>query len=187
VDLVTWLHIPPFGTDFEAQHRAYLAYGWRDRDRFMVMRNETEYHPIDRRTARVHNWACALVGVHALEAQLNAARADRRDRIVDAGHVVAFMEQTDWYTMRPADELAAESGKWCLANPGQSYIVYSYECGEKIGLATLPRGEYALLWFDAVSGKEVRQTVTQAADSPAVCAKPAGFSREVAVYIRRLP
>ncbi|MGB9690461.1 MAG: hypothetical protein ACPLY8_16415, partial [Thermogutta sp.] len=37
IDIVTWLHIPPFGKDFDAQHRAYLNYAWRDRDVFIAM------------------------------------------------------------------------------------------------------------------------------------------------------
>lgn len=185
IDIVTWLHIPPWGNDFEAQYRAYMDYAWRDRDRFIAMRNETEYHQIDRTIARIHNWACALAGMHALEAQLNAARADRRDRILDAGHVVTFMEQTDWFRMRPANQLAAGETKWVLADPGQSYILYSYDCRQRLGLNALPKGRYEILWFDPISGKSVRQVVNQEQEGPARWQKPAGFPSEVAAYLHR--
>lgn len=75
------------------------------------MKNETEYQRIDRTTSRRQTWACALAGMHALEAQHNAAHADRRERILDDGKVVSFMEQTDWHTMEPHDELAAGAAK----------------------------------------------------------------------------
>jgi hypothetical protein len=186
IDVVTWLHIPPFGKDFESQHRAYLKYAWRDRDRFILMRNETEYHAIDRQTARIHNWACALAGMHALEAQLNVARQDRRDRILDAGKVVAFMEQTDWYRMKPAStELAAGSTRWVLASPGQSYILYTYNYKEGMGLRELPAGRYELLWFDAVTGAEERRVVSHSGGT-AQWEKPQKFGEEIAIYLRRV-
>lgn len=184
IDIATWLHIPPHGKDFDAQHRAYLDYAWRDRDLFIVMRNETEYHSIDRHTARIHNWACALAGMHALEAQLNPARMDRRDRVLDAGKVVAFMEQTDWFRMKPADELASQDTKWVLANRGSSYILYSYDCKKTMGLKELPRGRYELLWFETVDGKWRKDRFEQRETGPAAWAKPADFGAEVAVYLR---
>ena len=112
IDIVTWLHVAPHGKDFEAQHQAYLRWASRDSDRFISMRNETEWHKIDRNTSRRQTWACVLAGMHALEAQHNATRRDGRERIIDDGKVVAFMEQTDWHTMKPMDTLAAGSTKW---------------------------------------------------------------------------
>jgi len=187
IDIMTWLHISPHGKDFEAQHRAYLEYAQKDRDVFILMKNETEYHQIDRRTARVHNWACALAGMHALEAQLNVARADRHDRIVDAGKLVSFMEQTDWFRMKSADDMVTEDAKWALANPGVSYIVYSYDCKNVMGLKNLPQGRYEILWFDTIDGKFQKETFQQAKDGPASWHKPANFSNEVAVYVKRIP
>ena len=186
IDIATWLHIPPHGKDFDAQHAAYLRYALIDRDRFITMRNETEYHPIDRRVARIHNWACALAGMHALEAQLNVARADRRDRILDAGKVVDFMEQTDWYLMKPADHLASGSTKWVLAQPGKSYIAYTYDYTGPMGLKELPQGQYELLWFDSVTGKSYRTRTRQPATGEARWEKPEEFGREIALYVRQL-
>ncbi|MGB9689147.1 hypothetical protein, partial [Thermogutta sp.] len=167
-------------------HRAYLNYAWRDRDVFIAMRNETEYHNIDRRTARIHNWACALAGMHALEAQLNAARMDRRDRILDAGKLVLFMEQTDWFRMKPADDLASQQTKWVLANPGSSYILYSYDCTKALGLKELPQGQYRVLWFDTIDGKFRNDRFEQHQNGPAAWNKPADFSSEVAIYLQRV-
>ena len=186
IDITTWLHIPPHGKDFDAQHAAYLRYAAMGRDRFINMRNETEYHPIDRHIARVHNWACALAGMHALEAQLNAVRVDRRDRIIDAGKVVDFMEQTDWYLMRPADQLASDSTKWVLAQPGKSYIAYTYDYTGPMGLQELPAGTYELLWFDTITGKSLRQRVSQSAANVSAWEKPGEFGKEIALYIKRI-
>ncbi|GIW95194.1 MAG: hypothetical protein KatS3mg110_3235 [Pirellulaceae bacterium] len=185
IDIITWLHIPPRAMDFEAQYQAYLGYAWRDRDRFIVMKNETEYHPIDRRVQRIHQWAAALAGMHALEAQLNAARRDRSDRIFDSGLVVQFMEQTDWYRMKPDSNLARGSTRWVLSQPARSYILFTYSYESAMGLSDLPPGQYELLWYDATSGKrEVRKVHHEG--GPASWERPPGFGAELAVYVRRV-
>ena len=187
IGIVTWLHVAPHGEDYEAQHQAYLKWARTDNDRFIVMKNETEYHRIDRRTSRIHTWACVLAGVHALEAQHNAARREGRERIADDGRVVAFMEQTDWHTMRPHDHLAAGATKWVLANPGTSYIAYSYDCAGPMGLKDLAAGTYDLLWFDTVSGRMVKQPGVRVAAGGASWNKPESLGREIALYVRRQP
>ncbi|RMF87157.1 MAG: hypothetical protein D6741_20930, partial [Planctomycetota bacterium] len=159
VDAVTWLHIPPHGRDFEAQRDAYLRYARIDADRFIRMKNETEYERIDRRTTRIHNWACAFSGMHTLEAQLNAARTDRRDRIRDAGLLVRFFEQTRWHRCQPQDELAAGQTNWVLAEVGREYLGYGYDVDGKMGFRRLPAGRYELRWFDAETGRTQTQEV----------------------------
>jgi hypothetical protein len=185
VDIVTWLHIAPRGNDYEAQHREYLKWAARDSDRFIAMRNETEYQRIDRTALRRHHWGCALAGMHALEAQLTAARADRRDRLPDAGKVVAFMEQTDWHTMKPQDDLAAGSTRWVLARPGESCIAYSYDCSDKMGVKGLAAGTYDLLWFDTITGEQARQCGVAVAGGDVAWSKPESFGAEVALYVKR--
>jgi hypothetical protein len=185
VDVVTWLHVAPHGDDFEAQHQEYMKYARRDRDRFVAMKNETEHHRVDRTTARRQTWACALTGMHALESQHSPARRDRRDWIADDGRVAAFMEQTDFYRMRPRDDLAAGATTWVLANPGTSYIAYTYRGSGPLGVKGIPAGTYDLLWFDTVDGDQVRQTGVAVTDARTAWEKPATMGAEVALYIRR--
>ena len=185
IDIVTWLHVPPHGEDYEAQHRAYLKYAGIDSDRFIVMKNETEYHRIDRTTSRRQTWACVLTGMHALEAQHNATRRDGRERIVDDGKVVAFIEQTDWHTMNPHDHLAAGSTKWVLANPGSSYIAYTYDYSGPMGIKGMTAGSYELTWFDTVSGDQVIQTGIPVPSGDVIWSKPESMSNEIALYVCR--
>ena len=185
IDIVTWLHVAPHGKDFEAQHQAYLRWASRDSDRFISMRNETEWHKIDRTTSRRQTWACVLAGMHALEAQHNATRRDGRERIIDDGKVVAFMEQTDWHTMKPMDTLAAGSTKWVLANPGCSYIAYTYEYERAMGIKDLTNGLYTLMWFDTVTGETVTMNDVSVAAGDAEWQKPSSMSKEIALYVHR--
>jgi len=185
IDIVTWLHVAPHGEDYEAQHQAYLKWAGRDNDRFIPMRNETEWHRIDRTTSRRQAWACALAGMHALEAQHNATRRDGRERIIDDGKVAAFMEQTDWHTMKPQDDLAAGSTKWVLANPGSSYIAYSYECSGPMGIKNMTAGRYDLMWFDAADGNTVRESDVSVGPGDVTWLKPASMGGEIALYVRR--
>ncbi|MGQ9574383.1 MAG: hypothetical protein ACUVUC_03630 [Thermoguttaceae bacterium] len=185
VGIVTWLHIAPRGNDLEAQHREYLKWALRDRGHFIVMKNETEYQRIDRTTSRRQTWACALAGMHALEAQHNAAHAGRRERILDDGKVVFFMEQTDWHTMEPHDELAAGTAKWVLAKPGESYIAYSYDCSGPMGVQDLAAGTYDLLWFDTVTGRTWKQVGVPVRAGNALWNKPEACGSEVALYVHR--
>jgi hypothetical protein len=190
IDIVTWLHVAPRGEDVEAQHREYLKWARRDNDRFVPMKNETEYHRVNRTTARWQQWACALAGMHALEAQHSASRPGRDEWLADDGRLAAFMEPTDFYRMRPSDDLAAGSTKWVLAaqkgsnGPGESYIAYTYDASGPIGIRNLPAGTYDLLWFDTVSGNEVTQKGVSASGE-ANWEKPDGIGQEVAVYVKR--
>jgi hypothetical protein len=185
IDIVTWLHVAPHGQDYEAQHQAYLKWAGTDRDRFIAMKNETEWHRMDRTTSRRQAWACALAGMHSLEAQHNVTRRDGQVRILDDGKVVAFMEQTDWHTMRPQDGLAAGSTKWVLANPGQSYIVYTYNASGPLGVKGMAEGVYDLLWFDTVNGRMLTQTNIPIATGDVAWSKPESLGSEIALYIRR--
>lgn len=185
IDIVTWLHVPPHGKDYVAQHRAYLKYAGIDSDRFIAMKNETEYHRIDRTTSRIQTWACVLTGMHALEAQHNPARRNRRDTVFDDGKVVAFMGQTDWHTMKSHDNLAAGATKWVLANPGSSYIAYTYDCSGPMGVKELTAGSYDLIWFDTVNGDQVVQTRISIPSGDGIWKKPNTVGNEIALYIRR--
>ncbi|RMF43444.1 MAG: hypothetical protein D6753_05145 [Planctomycetota bacterium] len=187
VRVITWLHIPPYGEDFEAQHRAYLKYAGMDADRFVRMKNETEYHRIDRRTARVQNWACIFAGMHSLEANWNVSRQDRRPRAIDGGIALRFIERTNWHRCQPHDELATGSTRWVLADPGREYLAYSYDADGPMGLRQLPAGTYDVLWFDTVTGRAVEQQVKVDTTGDVLWPVPAELGPEVALRARAVP
>jgi hypothetical protein len=183
IRLVTWLHVLPHGNDYEAQHQDYLKYSRIDSDRFIVMKNETERFPRTEPQSRIYQWSCAMTGMHAMEAGHDVLT---RQRLLDADGLIAkFMEQTDFHRMKSRDDLAAGSTRWVLANPGNSYIAYTYDCSGPMGVKVQTSGTYDLLWFDTADGDTVKQTDASISSGDATWTKPASIGNEVALYIRR--
>jgi hypothetical protein len=182
VGVVTWLHVLPHGKDYEAQHRAYLKYSRIDSERFVVMKNETEKFPRTEPQSRIYQWSCAMTGMHAFEAGHDVIR--RGALLAADGQICRFMEQTDFYRMKSADDLAAGSTKWVLANLGQSYIAYTYDYSGPMGIKDMAAGTYDLMWFDAVDGDVVSESGVEVGAGDVVWSKPGYLiGDEVALYI----
>jgi hypothetical protein len=188
IRVVTWLHLLPHEADVEAQHREALQYGAREAGRFVAMKNETYYKSyVQRRPlSRQYMWAAALAGLHTLEAQHKADRANHVHLLQDDGKMRAFMEETDFYRMRSHDELAAGATKWVLAQPGQSYIAYSYTVTDTMGVKGLVPGAYDLLWFDAITGERHLQKNAKAPNETTLWSKPPTMNNEIALYVKRV-
>ncbi len=183
VQLVTWLHVLPHGDDYDAQHEAYLMWSRVGSGRFIVVKNETEKFPRTEPHSRIYQWSCAMTGMHALEAGHDAVR---RQHLLEAdGCIAKFMEQTDFHTMKPTDTLAVGSTKWVLANPGRSYIAYTYNYKRAMGIKNMTAGTYDLMWFDTRDGDVVRQSDVPVSWGDVTWSKPASMSGEVALYIKR--
>jgi hypothetical protein len=183
VRVVTWLHIVPHGDDLEKQHAEYLHYMKRDAAKFVVMKNETFHHPKKGSRSRRYMWSCAMTGMQCLEAYHHAD--DSPDAILrEDGYINRFLERTDIHTMKPHDELAAGSTRWVLANPGKSYVAYTYDYRDRMGVKRLPPGSYELLWLDTVDGTEVTQTVRVSSTRDATWEKPDSIGDEIALSIK---
>ncbi|MHC4495731.1 MAG: hypothetical protein ACYSYM_07900, partial [Planctomycetota bacterium] len=185
IRVVTWLHVVPHKNDFEKQHQEYLSYYKRDASKFVVMKNETYHHPRRGRSSRVYMWSCAMTGMHCLEAYHHAGDASHEKTLRDDGRINTFMEQTDFYKMKSRDDLAAGSTKWVLANPGSSYIAYTYDYSGPMGVKGATAGMYDLKWFDAVDGDLVTQTGVSVSSGNVTWNKPDSIGSEVALYIKR--
>ncbi len=186
IRVVTWLHIVPHENDFERQHQEYLSYYKRDASKFVVMKNETYHHPRRGRQSRIYMWSCALTGMHTLEAYHHADRASDENMLRDDGRISTFMEQTGFYKMKPRDDLAAGSTKWVMANPGESYIAYTYDYTGPMGVKGMTAGSYNLKWFDTTDGDMVIQAGVSVPSGDVTWTKPSSMSEELALYIRRL-
>lgn len=181
--LVTWLHVLPHGEDYDAQHEAYLKWSRVGSGRFVVVKNETEKFPRTEPQSRIYQWSCAMTGMHALEAGHDVLR---RQKLLPADGLIArFMEQTDFHTMKPTDTLAAGSTKWVLANPGRSYIAYTYDYKRAMGIRNMTAGYYTLMWFDAVMGQTVTRNNVFITMGDAEWQKPDSMGKEIALYIHR--
>ncbi|MCP4261960.1 MAG: hypothetical protein GY774_31330 [Planctomycetes bacterium] len=186
IRVVTWLHVVPHGDDFEKQHQEYLRFFKRDAAKFVVMKNETYHHPRRGHKSRKYMWSCATTGMHCLEAYHHAGDASHEDTLRDDGLINTFMEQTDFHKMKPRDDLAAGSTKWVLANPGNSYIAYTYDYSGPMGVKGMTSGNYDLMWFDTVDGDTVHQTSVSVYSSRLILSKPDSIGKEIALYIKRL-
>jgi hypothetical protein len=185
VNVVTWLHVVPHKDDFEKQHQEYLSYYNRDQAKFVVMKNETYHHPRRGRSSRVYMWSCAMTGLHCFEAYHHAGDPKHEATLADDGRINKFMEQTDFHTMKPHDELAAGSTKWVLANAGKSYIVYTYDYSGRMGVKGMTAGKYDLMWFDPTDGDTVMQSGVSVSGGDATWSKPDSIGDEVALYVKR--
>ena len=87
--------------------------------------------------------------------------------------------------MKPRDDLAAGSTKWVLANPGESYIAYTYKYSGPMGLKDMTAGTYDLKWFDTVDGDEVTQTSVSVSSGEATWNKPDSMGSEIVLYVKR--
>jgi hypothetical protein len=181
--LVTWLHVLPHGEDYDAQHEAYLKWSRVGSGRFVIVKNETEKFPRTEPQSRIYQWSCAMTGMHALEAGHDVIR---RQRLLKAdGLIVKFMEQTDFHTMKPTDTLAAGSTKWVLANPGKSYIAYTYDYERAMSIKNMTAGYYTLMWFDTVTGETITNNGVYLNTGDAEWRKPDSMGKEIALYIHR--
>jgi hypothetical protein len=113
--------------------------------------------------------------------------ADARDEeaLLRNGRFRKFIEQTDFYKMKPRDDLAAGSTKRVLANPGNSYIAYTDDYSASMGVKGMVRDSYDLTWFDAASGRTIPQSNIPVESGDITWPKPDDLDREIALYIKR--
>ena len=109
----------------------------------------------------------------------------REKTLEDNGRINTFMEQTDFHKMKSRDDLAAGSTKWVLANPGSSYIAYTYDYSGTMGVRDMTAGKYDLMWFDPVDGDTVTQKDVSVSSGDATWTKPDTIGNEVALYISK--
>ena len=184
IKLVTWLHVRPNEDDFDKQHQEYLRYVTRDSRHFIVMKNETYHHPRKGMQARRYLWSCAMTGMHNLEAYISADKSSD-ETLKQFGFINQFMEQTDFYNMIPRDDLAAGSTNWVLASPGKSYIAYTYEYKDAMGIKSLWAGKYDLTWMDTETGMQVLEKNVTVDWQDATWEKPAALGEELVLFVSR--
>jgi hypothetical protein len=108
-----------------------------------------------------------------------------RATFADDGRIRTFMESTDFHRMWPRSELKYGSTRYVLASDAASYIAYTDEATEDMGLRNMAAGTYLLRWFDTTNGNTVEQVLGVAAGDR-TWPRPAGIGTEVALYIKRL-
>ncbi|MFO1008274.1 MAG: DUF5060 domain-containing protein [Planctomycetaceae bacterium] len=64
-----------------------------------------------------------------------------------------FREHVPFATMRTADHLVEKDHAWCLAQPGEVYVVYLF--GGQPTTLELPEGEFTASWFNVWKGGDL--------------------------------
>ena len=155
-----------------------------DSRNFIVLKNETFHHPRSGYQSRRYMWSCTMAGIHALEAYHHANNSDEQT-LRDDGFIRFFMEKTNFPELAPRDDLAFGSTQWVLAKPSDSYVAYTYDYKENMGIRNLPAGTYDLLWFDTITGEIHEQAPRVEKWEDTSWRKPDNFGNEIALYIKR--
>lgn len=182
IDIVTWLHVVPHGNLYEDQYHEYRQLYDVDHKNFIMQKNETFHHPRSGKRSRTYMWSCAMTRTHCLEAY-HHAHDPEPGALFEDGLLSSFMEQTDYQHMEPRNDLKYGDTNWVLANPGKSYIIYSYDCEGSMGLKQMKEGVYNLTWMDTASGETVTQYNVAVEWGNRGFKKPGTLEKEVVVYI----
>ena len=108
-----------------------------------------------------------------------------RETFQDDGRIRTFMEGTDFYRMTPQSNLKTGSTLYVLANDAGSYIAYSPNAAQPMGLCDLEAGTYLLRWFDTVDGDTIEQVLAVAAGDQ-TWSRPPEIGPEAALCLKRL-
>jgi hypothetical protein len=154
---------------------------------------------------RRSNWATAMSGGYVMmynsfecgnSAKLcNDGTTDSDptdDMLDDLRRLKQFMESTQFNRVTPLFNSALTSAKldgtkYILANQSTGlYILYGDTSTTKLGVRNAPAGNYALTWFDPVSGTTIKQSGEVAAGNSASFSKPGEIGSEAVLYMRKL-
>ena len=81
---------------------------------------------------------------------INGRGDDQMTMLEGYGHIVTCFTSLQWWKMEPRDDLVSQ-GAYCLAEPGQQYLVYLPHGGKAD--VKLDEGKYQAQWFNPRSGQ----------------------------------
>ncbi|MCK4989690.1 MAG: hypothetical protein KAS29_04355, partial [Bacteroidales bacterium] len=130
------------------------------------------------------NWAIAMAGsyVMVLGMDINSTPVEH---LYDCRSIHEFFESTDFNIMAPHDELKFAGTQYVLASPGYSYLAYSSENSEKLGLQNMVSGVYNIRWYDCITGQSVQENNVKIDAGGQTWKKPSELGDEVSLYITR--
>ncbi len=165
-------------------HELVLDAWNRAQGRYNLNLSELAYHyaPEDRELTRRRSWAAALAGAYVMVIRMDI-ESTSLEALEDCGHLVRFLESTDFFDMEPHDELGTSGTEYVLASPGSSYIAYSSSHGGRLGLSGLRPGKYELEWFDCSTGQTRSHSAMELPEGDHAWEVPGDFGRDVALYL----
>jgi hypothetical protein len=189
VKMMTWGHystrakgLPPV----EQYYRELVGHWQEAAGRYVLLDTEVDKHPNAGAASRLYSWTAAMANMYAANAYHRPDKAYvPRETFLDDGRVRAFMEQTDFYRMTPRSDLKCSSTRYVLASDAGTYIAYSDNVTQNMGLRNMQVGTYLLRWFDTTNGDTVEQVVAVTAGDQA-WPRPNEIGPEAALYVKRL-
>ena len=136
----------------------------------------------NRAEIRKINWAIAMAGSYVMVLGMDIYSTPV-EHLHDCRNMHQFFESTDFNIMAPHDELKFAGTQYVLAYPGYSYLAYSSENSEKLGLQNMVSGLYNIRWYDCVSGQSVQESNVKINAGPQTWKKPPELGDEVSLYI----
>jgi hypothetical protein len=97
------------------------------------------------------------------------------------GHTRRFAERVDLNAMVPHGELA--SSRYCLAAPGEAYLVYVPDDAQVTVDLSAAEGDLAVEWFSPRTGESVTSR-SVSGGSRGTFASPFGFDAVLYIYAR---
>jgi len=130
-----------------------MAEAWDDaKNKYNLNMAEAADHSTGK-TMRLKNWACAMGGTYVMVLGMDIKNSSTSD-LKMCGYAHEFMEQRKCYEMSPHNDLVSNSKvNFCLAKPGEEYIVYLSNGGGVIVDLSASSGQAKVQWFDPGAGK----------------------------------
>lgn len=128
-------------------------------------------------------WSCAMAGAYSMVLGMDIANTKIED-LEYCGHLVRFMENTDFYNMAPNDKLAENPDDYVLASD-DNFIIYSPKQSAAVGLNKIKPGFYDLIWYDCITGRWIIEPNREVSESAASWKKPTNLGDETALYVKK--
>jgi len=189
VNVMTWGHyassqkgLPPV----EQYYEELVDHVRQAAGHYVLLNTEADKHPTTGALSRLYGWTSAMANMYAANAYHRPDKANvPRETFEDDGRIRVFMEQTDFQRMVPRSRLKHGSTRYVLASEAGSYIAYTNDARENMGLRNMEAGTYLLRWFDTVDGDTIEQVVAVPAGDQ-TWPRPSEIGLEVALYVKRL-
>jgi len=189
VGMMTWGHYATEDKKLPLLDKYYhelVAHGKQAAGRYVLLNTEVDKHPYAGAPNRLYSWTSTMANRYTA---MSSHRPDKnyvpRATFEDDGRIRTFMEGTDFHHMWPKSELKYGSTRYVLASDTASFIAYTDDATEEMGLRHVPAGTYLLRWFDTRNGNIVEQVRAIPAGDQ-TWPRPARIGPETALYLKHL-
>ncbi|NNE07346.1 MAG: DUF4038 domain-containing protein [Gemmatimonadetes bacterium] len=139
----------------------------------------------DGANARRKNWASAMAGAYVMVLGWDIATTSASD-LADCRVLIDFMEQTNYASMTPRNDLAFGDTEYCLSNGADEYVLYASNRAGELGAKGITPGLYDFHWLDIATGTTIFQAGVAASGADETFPAPPGIGSEAAAHVAPL-